>query len=75
VKQCVNGLSDHDAQLIIIKNCTVVKETQRSVNIREINKDTISEFQFLLSWEQWEDVFVNVDVNGMFNNFLNTYLR
>jgi hypothetical protein len=59
VKQCVGGLSDHDAQLITIKNSTIIKETQRSVNIRAINKDTISEFQFLLSWEQWEDIFVN----------------
>jgi hypothetical protein len=75
VKPCVNGLSDHDAQLIIIKSGTVVKETRRSVNIREINKDTISEFQFLLSWEQWEDIFVNDNVNNMFNNYLNTYLR
>jgi hypothetical protein len=75
VKQCVNGLSDHDAQLITIKNGTLIKGTQRSVNIREINKDTISEFQFLSSWEQWEDILVNVDVSNMFNNFLHTYLR
>jgi hypothetical protein len=33
------------------------------------------EFQSLLSWEQWEDVFGVNDVNIMFNNFLNTYLR
>jgi hypothetical protein len=33
------------------------------------------EFQFLLSWEQWEDIFDNEDINSMFNNFLNTYLR
>jgi hypothetical protein len=75
VKPCVNGLSDHDAQLIIIKNGTAVKKTRISVNMREINKDTISEFQFLLSWEQWEDIIVNDNVNSMFNNFLNTYLR
>jgi hypothetical protein len=75
VRQCVNGLSDHDAQFITIKYDTVAKGTYRSVNIRDINKDTVSDFQFLLSWEQWEDIFVNVDVNNMFNSFLNTYLR
>ena len=33
------------------------------------------EFKYLLSWELWEDVFSTSDVNIMFNNFLNTYLR
>ena len=32
-------------------------------------------FTKLLSYENWEDVFVKKDVNTLFNNFLNTYLR
>jgi hypothetical protein len=75
VNLCANGLSDHDAQLITINGITITKGSIRSVNIREINKESIKEFQFLLSWEQWEDIFDNEDVNNMFNNFLNTYLR
>jgi hypothetical protein len=43
--------------------------------IRIINKNAIAEFQLQLSWERWEDVFGENDVNSMFNNFLNTYLR
>jgi helix-turn-helix protein len=51
VNLCVNGLSDHDAQLITV-NITITKGSMRSVNIREINKESIKEFQFLSSWEQ-----------------------
>jgi hypothetical protein len=40
-----------------------------------MNKNTIAEFQFQLSWEQWDNIFWNNNVNNMFNNFLNTYLR
>jgi len=29
----------------------------------------------LLSYENWEDVFLEKDINILFNNFLNTYLR
>jgi hypothetical protein len=43
--------------------------------IRNINQDTLAEFQTLLSWELWEDVFGASDVNIMYNKFLNTYLR
>jgi hypothetical protein len=75
VNLCVNGLSDHDAQLITINNIIITKVSKRSVNIRVINKESITKFQFVLSWEQWEDIFENEDVNTMFNNFLNTYLR
>jgi hypothetical protein len=35
----------------------------------------MEEFQSLLIWEQWEDVFGVNDINIMFNDFLNTYLR
>jgi hypothetical protein len=75
IKQCVNGLSDHDAQLITINNPTVTKGTQKRFHKREINKNSIAEFQLILSWEQWNDIFDTTDVNNKFNNFLNTFLR
>jgi hypothetical protein len=49
IKQCVNGLSDHDAQLITIDNATVSWDTHGSVHKREINENSIAEFQLLLS--------------------------
>jgi len=59
--QVMNGLSDHDAQIIS-------KETF-------INKYTMAELQNSLSYESWDHVFDSNDVNQIFNSFLNTYLR
>ena len=42
---------------------------------RIINDSTISEFQLNLSYESWENVFNGDDVDTIFNNFLNMYLR
>ena len=39
------------------------------------NNNSISKFTFLLSYENWEDVFLEKNVNIIFNNFLNTFLR
>jgi hypothetical protein len=75
IKPCINGLSDHDAQLITFNNITVPNNTFGSIFVRNINKNNIAEFQLLLSWEQWENIFGNNNVNNMFKNFLNTYLR
>jgi hypothetical protein len=57
VHPLINGLSDHDAQVINLSNIlsTVPKH--------------------LLSYENWEDVFLENNVNIIFNNFLNTYIR
>jgi len=43
--------------------------------IRNINRLTIVDFQIQFSYENWENVFSEKDVNSAFNNFLNTYLR
>jgi len=74
IKPFINGLSDHDAQLLII-NIPGVPSNIEPTYIRNINKNTIALFQLQLSWEHWSDVFGNEEVNNMFNNFLNTYLR
>jgi hypothetical protein len=75
IKPYINGLSDHDAQLLMLKDLAQPISITKPVYIRNINKHTTAEFQSLLSWEQWEDVFRISNVNIMFNNFLNTYLR
>ena len=43
--------------------------------IRNIDKYGISDFKFKLSYETWDNVFENNDVNSLYNSFLNTYLR
>jgi hypothetical protein len=43
--------------------------------VRNIDKYGISHFKIKLSYETWDNVFENNDVNCIYNSFLNTYLR
>jgi len=46
--------------------------------IRNINKYTIGEFKTRLSHESWDNIFGsngNMDIESLFNLFLNNYLR
>jgi len=71
----INGLSDHDAQLITINDIhlKVLNNTPRF--IRRFNEHGILDFRIKLSLETWDNVFENNDMNSMYNFFLNTYLR
>ena len=71
----INGLSDHDAQILTINNFPVPNIKYAPQYTRIINKINIAELQLQLSWESWNEVFNKKDVNLMFNSFLNTYLR
>jgi hypothetical protein len=71
----INGLSDHEAQIIAIEN-TIVTKSSNNISIeRDINDQSILEFKLLLSYENWEDIFMEDDANISFNKFLNIYLR
>jgi len=71
----VNGLSDHDAQLITVNNINfkILNNTPRF--IRNISRHGIFDFKFKLSLETWDNIFENNDANSIYNSFLNTYLR
>jgi hypothetical protein len=70
-----NGLSDHDAQLLILNNVKHQNLPNISLIRRDINEWTIAEFKLNLTYESWANVFNNdKDVNAMFSGFLNTYL-
>jgi hypothetical protein len=75
IKPLVNGMSDHDAQLLVMEN--VIKPTQELTTsyIRNFNSHTIQEFLLRLSMESWEDVFAGNNINTIFNKFLDTYLK
>jgi hypothetical protein len=75
VHPLINGLSDHDAQVINLSNifCSVPKNLFSFA--RRIDNNSVRKFTDLLSHEIWEDVFQEYNVNIIFNNFLNTYLR
>lgn len=71
----INGLSDHDAQIIKLNNLSIQGQNNATQIIRNFNKHSISNFSIKLSFETWDDTFGGNDVNIIFNNFLNTYLR
>jgi len=71
----INGLSNHDAQIITLSNIFIFIPKHVFSYTRKIDSNSISKFTFLLSFENWEDVFLEENVNIIFNNFLNTYLR
>jgi len=73
-----NGLSDHDAQLLIINDVNPQLQNHHIYTIRNINYYSIEEFKTRLSYESWESVFGyngNKEVDILFNLFLNNYLR
>ena len=69
----INGLSDHDAQYLIIDNEEIKVEDNHTYFKRKMNKYTIADFQLKLSHETWEQVFNGTDVNEIFNSFLNNF--
>jgi hypothetical protein len=70
-----NGISDHDAQLLIINMIQKQIKGGHTYFKRNINEYTIADFQLNLSHETWELVFNENDVNKTFNVFLNIFLR
>jgi len=45
----INGLSDHDAQLIVFNNAIIPNQAIETYLIRNINRFTIADFQIKLS--------------------------
>jgi hypothetical protein len=75
VHPLINGLSDHDAQIITLPNISISVPRHVFPFTRKIKNYLINKFTYLLSNENWEDVFLESKVNIIFNNFLNTFLR
>ena len=44
----------------------------KPISKETIRKYTMAEFQNILSYESWDQVFDGNDVNKIFNSFLNT---
>ena len=53
----INDLSDHDAQIIAFTDISTSTPRQSFTVIRKVNKNTITNFAYVLSYENWEDVF------------------
>jgi hypothetical protein len=50
----INGLPDHDAQIIAFTDIYTSTPKQTLTSIRKINSNTINEFILALSYESWE---------------------
>jgi exonuclease III len=76
IQSCPNGLSDHGGQILTLLNLPIPPTSKSIKHIHTIKFDnnTVSDFKIQLSYEQWDNVFGNNNVNKIFNNFLNTYL-
>ena len=73
-KPLVTGLSDHDAQIIVLSDIMCSSPNKLPSCISIIDDSSTRKFIELLSYENWEGVFQDFDVNLIFNTFLSTYL-
>ena len=69
----INGLSDHDTQSIITHNILEQNCNTYFYFNRKIDTFSIVNFNTKLSYESWEEIFAENDVNTIFNNFLNMF--
>jgi hypothetical protein len=70
-----NGLSDHDAQCIILNKFFIKKQVLKNkFRKRLITKGAVSASQQLLSNEIWDNIYNEHDLNDNFNAFLKTYI-
>ena len=72
IKPFLNRLSDHDGQILSLLNLPIPYNNINYIYTRRFDNNTPADFQLQLSYEQWDDVFGNNNVNETFNNFLNT---
>ena len=59
----------------MLENINIQKLPQESRTIRYFNKDSIQDFKNNLSYEIWDNIFGGKNVDNIFNNFHNTFLR
>ena len=71
----INGLSDHDAQLITLNTTNLKPPTKYLKTIRSFDENSLNDFLNKLSFEIWDTTFSSEDINTMFNAFLDTYLK
>ena len=71
----INGLLDHDAQLITLNTISLKSPIEHFKQTRIYDENSINDFLNKLSQEIWEITFSSEDLNSMFNAFLDTFLK
>jgi hypothetical protein len=77
VKPLINGLSDHDSQIICLQSANIgLQQTFSKIKSRLINEQTIEHFQMLLKDEMWNNtVYKSTCANEMYSRFQGIFLR
>jgi hypothetical protein len=70
VHPLINGVSDHDAQIIVLHAIVIQKESNYFYFTREFNKSLALDFNIKLTYESWDNVISYNDVNLSFSNFV-----
>jgi hypothetical protein len=65
-----NGLSDHEA-LLLTTEFPLKNKKHQTCFYRKIDNYTITGLLTQLSYETWDEIFANKDVNQTFNSLLN----
>jgi hypothetical protein len=71
----MNGLSDHDDQILQLGNIGMQTQARETRIIWNFNMHNTRDFKTKLGYEVWDTIFGENDFNKIFNNFQNTYLR
>ena len=73
----INGLSDHNAQILTIKNiCATINKFSLKQRTRLIDNEIIMNFQALLKRKEiWESFNIDKDSSSIFNSFLCTFFN
>jgi len=75
IKPIINGLSDHDDQIIYLNKInSMFQPTFPKKKVRTLNEHTISHFLSYLKEESWNQIYNISCINGKFNNFHDTLL-
>jgi hypothetical protein len=53
----VNGISDHDAQIIVVHDIIIQNDNNYFYYTRKINESLVLECNFKLTYESWDNVF------------------
>lgn len=75
ISPIVNGLLDHDALLLLIKDLNACIKSNSIKSIRKTDTNSMAEYKIRLNCELWDNIFDNdhhKDVDILFNSFLNT---
>jgi hypothetical protein len=72
----INGLSDHDAQIVILDSFMI--KCHKNISKKRVhssNNQTLNNFLIMLQEENWDSVSNTNNIYEMFNNFQNTLIR